>query len=427
MDKTSSVRRSLRLQSCDEQPNVNPIKVAVSAEAKDDKDDDDNNSDNASNMKGSTHKNIHPGRATRRGNDSSKKCLTNLKGDSSPENGECSHVEHLQTILSDKWYVENDEEFVFEVKSCCFCPKKFFSNFALKKHFDSEHKKNKLSCLLCSQTFSHEDSLRRQDHCERLLPTPMFWTPEVQEILRKCFKQEENSQYTLPQQPQRQLLQSQNENVATQVESQKQTVHPSLPTPKPQLEPLKLESETLSQVIFKIPSQIHQRKIKAPLEAQVKNLQNPCLTQQKEQNTLKPSLKRKYSCLKSPSKIQNQNIQTPSDLRSQTPMMSSRKPSPLAFNPDRAQSFSRPRYCYICKKQFSQHSHFKVHMESVHQQANHTCELCKKTFSKKGDVRRHMKSAHWGERYRCSHCTQTFSQKGSIKYHVLRTHVTVLH
>ncbi|RZF37974.1 hypothetical protein LSTR_LSTR005474 [Laodelphax striatellus] len=211
MAEKSSLRRSLRARSLESRPSPSHMSFDE-ASASNDADDDDGTKNNKLAKKKQMNQSIQPNRrALRKRKVSFKECVTDQKEDSVPEKKrKCDSIEHRQKILSNKWYVDyydNDTDSVFDVKKCCLCPKKFFSNFALKKHFDVVHKKENFSCQSCSKAFSHAQVLEcheRQVHPVRLMPSAMFHTPEIQDILRNCIKQEENIEMSLPQ-PQRQL------------------------------------------------------------------------------------------------------------------------------------------------------------------------------------------------------------------------------
>ena len=75
-----------------------------------------------------------------------------------------------------------------------------------------------------------------------------------------------------------------------------------------------------------------------------------------------------------------------------------------------------------CNKQFSQKSHVKSHIESVHNGVKFSCSHCNQQYSQQSGLNKHIKSNHEGFRYECKYCEYQATDRRYLKNHIQLKH-----
>ena len=78
--------------------------------------------------------------------------------------------------------------------------------------------------------------------------------------------------------------------------------------------------------------------------------------------------------------------------------------------------------CHNCEYQTTNSSHFRSHVESIHEGLRYPCSQCEYKATQKGDLKLHVESIHEGVRYPCSQCEYKATNKRNIKRHVKSLH-----
>ncbi|KAK7065224.1 hypothetical protein SK128_004394 [Halocaridina rubra] len=80
-------------------------------------------------------------------------------------------------------------------------------------------------------------------------------------------------------------------------------------------------------------------------------------------------------------------------------------------------------HCNLCKRSYSQSSHLKTHMRSVHGDCNgFACSQCSAVLQSKSSLSRHSSTVHASSsKYSCPHCNKGFNNSQNYKGHI-RSH-----
>ena len=78
--------------------------------------------------------------------------------------------------------------------------------------------------------------------------------------------------------------------------------------------------------------------------------------------------------------------------------------------------------CDICHTPFTTKGHLKLHIKSIHDDAQYNCDQCKASFNLLSNLKRHKNSVHNKDVFTCSQCDFTCSRKDSMKRHAMKKH-----